>query len=85
MRQTSIDAYRSVADAYPAMQDKIFHVTRVSASYGLTLEQMAELSGIKLQSACGARLKLEKEGKIVSSGRKRPTKSGRQAMVWVAA
>ena len=51
---------------------------------GLTDEQMQALLGMNPSTQRPRRVELEKSGQVIDSGIKRPTQSGRSAVVWVA-
>jgi len=52
---------------------------------GASDEQIQTVTGLGSHTECPARLYLERHGLIRDSGRRRRTKSGRKAIVWVLA
>jgi hypothetical protein len=51
---------------------------------GLTDEQIGEAVGIGGSSSRPRRIELVKAGLVIDSGRTRPTRAGRQAVIWEA-
>lgn len=51
---------------------------------GLTMEEIAFTSGVRLQSICGRLSELKQMGLVVDSGTRRKTTSGSLAVVWKA-
>jgi len=50
---------------------------------GATIEEIVSYTGLKIQTVCARRKKLEEMGLVIDSGEKRKTSSGRNAIVWV--
>lgn len=85
IRSTSAAAHTSAKSFAATHADMILdHIVRCG-NFGATLEEIANSTGIKLQSVCPSRLMLEKHGFVVDSGLRRPTSSGRLAIVWIDA
>lgn len=82
MRETSLEAYASVAEYLPTLEGRVLQFVAQQGAHGATLEEMSDGTGIKIQSTCGARLKLERTGVIIDAGLTRKTRSGRSAKVW---
>lgn len=53
--------------------------------FGATIDEISEALDILTATVCPLRLDLEREGKIVDSGRRRDTRHGRPAAVWIGA
>lgn len=54
------------------------------ASYGMTCDELEAMSGLMHQTASARVYELHKLGAIYDSGRRRKTRSGRKATVWLA-
>ena len=85
IRSTSVAAKKSMKPFAAAQVDHVLDFIVRRGKKGATLEEIANGTRIKLQSVCPARLMLEKHGFVVDSGLRRPTSSGRKAIVWVDA
>ena len=84
IRHTSRAAGKSVkGKASQQMRATIFDAILRAGSSGLTIEEIVTKTGIKLQTVCARRKELEDKRLIMNSGSKRPTSSGRSAIVWV--
>lgn len=82
---TSHDAAHSVKDHTPTLRERVYKTMWVSGKWGRTDEELAEILGLDLNTARPRRWELEREGKIVDSGMRRKTRSGRSAIVWTLA
>ena len=80
MRQTSIDAYRSVD--HKTIQDLLFSIL-ADRPCGLTCDQLETMTKRSHQTVSASLYHIRKKGLIADSGERRPTRSGRQAIVWV--
>lgn len=83
IRSTSAAAHRSSKSFAATHADMILDYIVRRGKKGATLEEIANATGIKLQSVCPSRLILEKTGFVVDSGMRRATSSGRKAIVWI--
>lgn len=81
---TSGAAYASIQPHIPSIKLKILEFIRSRAETGATREECQQC-GLEHQSINGRLKELEKDLKIVDSGRVRQQKSERYAVVWVAA
>jgi predicted transcriptional regulator len=84
MQLTSLEAYDSIQDVCSAMEQRIYDTVKSAGDNGLTLEEISNKTGIKLQTVCGRRLKLEQLGFLEDTGNRRQNESGRSAKVWIA-
>ncbi len=82
IRLTSLAAYR--AAAHGRNRDRCLAYVRYCGAYGATGDQIAEATGVLTQSVPAAMGQLRRAGLVRESGRTRPTRSGRAAMVYVA-
>lgn len=84
MRATSLEAYDSIQESAPNLRQRVLEVIQSAGESGLTIEEIVNATGIKLQTVCARRNELEKSGQVISSGTRRKTESGRTAIVWKA-
>lgn len=84
MRQTSAEAFASIQDRIPSLEEKIAALVKAHPE-GLTRDGVVEYSGILIQTVCGRVLSLVRAGILVETGERRPTRNGRQAAVLKAA
>jgi hypothetical protein len=83
---TSIDAADSIIDSINELQRTILAFildTEGEDVTGATCDEIEEELGLKHQTASARVRELSQRGLIVDSGDRRPTRSGRQAIVWV--
>ena len=73
-KRTSIEAHRSVQEHLPKMKDKVLAVISTRES---TDDELEIITGMSHQSLSACR-----SGLVEASGKKRPTRSGRDAQVW---
>ncbi len=79
---TSHAAARSVRLTANTMRDRVYKAVRDSAD-GFTDDDIEKATGFRHQTASARRRELVLLGMIVDSGRRRSTRSGRTAAVWV--
>lgn len=85
-RPTSVAAAESVEVVRARQAQQILAFMRKCGSWGATIEEIARATGLSIQTVCGRRWELEnKIGLVVDSGRRRLNRTGRSAIVWVAA
>lgn len=88
VRHNRTDTSRAAAVAIQPHAGKqammLLEELRLSPYYGLTNEQLHELTGIRLQSVCGRMNELWRAGLIEDSGERRKGASGASAKVWRA-
>lgn len=81
---TSLAAWDSVQGEPTAkVRDRIWALLVTAADYGRTDDEMEVATGLRHQTLSATRRGLSKEGLIVDSGKRRKTRSGRNAIVWV--
>lgn len=82
MRETSAEAKNSIDSK--TIESIVFEHIRSSGIKGCTCDEAEESLGLRHQT-CSARFTaLNKKGEIVDSGKRRLTRSGRNAIVWLA-
>ena len=80
---TSKAAAKSIVKKVPALVSQVFAEVYAQGPHGATCDELEVALGLKHQT-CSARVRdLAKAGSIVNSGKKRPTRSGRDAVVYV--
>lgn len=80
MRQTSIDAYHSVD--HKTIRQLLLSILN-DRPCGLTCDQLETITRRSHQTVSASLHAIRKKGLIEDSGERRPTRSGRQAIVWV--
>jgi hypothetical protein len=83
IQETSFAAHRQIRKCAPDMRRRIMEALRASAS-GLTDEQLCDATGLQPSSLRPRRIELVESLDVVAAPWTRPTKSGRQATVWMA-
>ena len=78
-KKTSVEAHRSVQEHLPKMKDRVLSVISTRES---TDDELEIITGMSHQSLSACRRGLVKDGLVEASGKKRPTRSGRDAQVW---
>ena len=78
-QQTSGEAWASVRDLLPAVDAAIL----VELKSGATSDEVEERLGFKHQTVSAQIRHMAEAGLVCDSGEKRPTRSGRGAIVWV--
>jgi site-specific DNA-methyltransferase (adenine-specific) len=81
-RDTSRAAADMIAEAAPQLRSRIFVEIQ---SGGMTCDEIEERLGLRHQTASARVNELMTEGRIVDSGKRKETRSGAKAIVWVEA
>lgn len=82
---TSKAAAHSVRGDLQAMEKKVYSALWDAGMDGMTCDAVEVAIGMSHQS-CSARIRgLAKLGRIIDTGRRAPTRSGRSAVVWAVA
>lgn len=79
--QTSVAAADAIAPNAASLRGKVLSYLRICG--GATDEEGIEATGIPPSTYRPRRVELWRGGHIVDSGVTRPTRSGRQAVVWI--
>ena len=85
IRDTSIAALESMKFVAPSLRERITKHYDVLGDAGATCEDVEKWFCGSHQTISSAMRTLQQRGVIVDSGRRRPTSSGRPAIVWVRA
>ena len=80
MRDTTIEAYNSLSDKLPNLTEMVYAV--IKKENGCTCWEIEKMMHLRHQTASSRVSALNKEGRIVDSGERRITESGRKAIVW---
>jgi len=81
--QTSIDAAVSMESSAPTLREKVLEFIRHMDAHGATDEEMQEALELNPSTQRPRRRELVQRGLVEPSSRKRPTRSGRSATVWI--
>ena len=80
----SRDAHRSVKPLKSGMRERLHGIIKMRGERGLTVDELEIVTGMPHQTVSARVHEMAKLGTIVDTG-KRPTRSGRNAAVWIAA
>lgn len=83
-RDTSEAAAKAIAERVPALRQKVYDFIASKGLGGATDEEVCDALKMIGSTERPRRIELVEAGKVVESGQRRPTKSGRQAIVWIA-
>jgi len=83
-RRTSLAAGRSVAHAIGHIEGRILEHVAACGERGATAEETATALELRSATASARFSELGQAGRIIDSGRTRPTSSGRAAIVWIS-
>jgi hypothetical protein len=84
VQETSIAALNSISPKKKARREQNV-LNYIKAKGGATCCEIEEAFGLLHQSASSSITRLRQTGRLVDSGDRRPTKTGRLAIVWRAA
>lgn len=80
---TSYAAARSIAPELPRLEGVVLDCIRKSGEHGRTDDEVETITKLSHQCASARRRGLVLKDRVVDSGRRRVTRSGRKATVWV--
>lgn len=83
VRTTSLEAYDSVQEYAPLRKERCYQLIAAEED-GLTDDEVEVITGWLHQSASATRRSLVLDGRLLDSGKKRLTRTGRRAIVWKA-
>ncbi len=81
---TSKDAAAKIETKARTLRGTVYSFLKISNLYGATDEELQTVLGMNPNTERPRRIELVELGLVKDSGRKRDTKSGRKAVVWVA-
>jgi hypothetical protein len=82
-QQTRAAAFRDSRKRSKGQRASIIEAFEAAGARGLTREEVAAKAAIPLQSACRPVRDLEREGLLIETTKKRPTRYGKTAVVLV--
>jgi hypothetical protein len=82
--ETSREAAIAIAPNASAIREQVYAFIAKAGSLGTTDEEIQERMALAPNTARPRRVELVTAGRVRDSGRRRNTRSGRQAVVWVA-
>lgn len=83
--QTSKEAADAISPKIAPLQKRVLDTIKSAGPNGLTDEQIRSLTGLQHSTETPRRKELSDKGLVIDSGKRRKTRSGRSATVWVAA
>jgi len=81
-RDTSQQAAKQIKPA--ALRLRLLAEMRLRGSMGATCDELEQAMGLSHQTASARLREMNLKGQVVDSGERRPTRSGRAAIVWCA-
>ncbi len=81
---TSRQAAEQIEPSTGRLQGLVLDEIRDSGGHGRTDDELEVVLSLRHQTASARRRELVLKGLVRDSGRRRPTRSGRQAVVWLA-
>ena len=81
--ETSREAARQIAGDVNALQRRVLDVLKRFGAFGCTDRELENATGLIGSTLRPRRCELREKGLIRDSGKRRPTPSGRPAIVWV--
>jgi predicted transcriptional regulator len=82
-QRTSREAKESLDENITSLRAAVLELIRESGQNGVTCEELESVLAMKHQTASARIRDLAKAGRIMDSGMRRKTSSGRAAIVWV--
>jgi hypothetical protein len=84
IRDTSREAYESIEDDAPTLRVKVYQLAEVRQLNGITCDEAEIVFAGRHQTISPRFTELTKAGALIDSGKRRKTRSGRNAIVWIA-
>lgn len=82
-QDTSRDAAQAIRAPSPVLREQVFGV--IVANNGATDDEVEVELTMRHQTASARRRELVIAGRVVDGGQRRPTRSGKNAIVWIIA
>lgn len=79
IQETSLQAYREIEPSLGRLERTVF----TAIGSGRTCDELEEITGLPHQTVSARLRGLAKREVIADSGDRRPTRSGRKAVVWI--
>ncbi len=83
-RPTSRAAAEAMRDEARTLRARVLWLLRALGAHGATDEEIQRALAMNPNTQRPRRVELVRDGRACASGQRRPTASGRQAVVWVA-
>lgn len=83
-RETSKEAARLIEPKCAALRHRVLAEIQIRGSFGATCDELEQAFGMSHQTVSARCRELNMTGKTRDSGNRRPTRTGRKAIVWVA-
>ena len=83
-RDTSRAAAKLIEPKAANLRQRVLAELQVRGSFGATCDELEQAFGMSHQTVSARCRELNMTGKTRDSGQRRPTRSGRKAIVWVA-
>lgn len=80
---TSAAAHEGIRQHKPGLRAQVLSIIRMRGPRGATLDELCQVLGKPPNSLSGRLTELAARGQIADSGKRRPTRAGHQAIVWV--
>ena len=80
---TSREAATAAAPRAPSRRQILLAIIRGQGAKGATIDELQAVTGMLVQTICPAVHSLAEAGELQDSGRRRPTRTGNAAKVWV--
>lgn len=80
---TSAEAFDSVQGVTGELRRRVYDIIKRSGLVGMTSDDVEETLGLSHQTVSARCTELKKRGLVIESGRRRPTRSGRNAAVLI--
>jgi len=81
--RTSVAAAQAKVPTASSDEGRVFQTIKVSGKHGMTDDELEVALNLLHQTASARRRGLELRNFVMDSGRSRPTRTGRQAIVWI--
>jgi len=80
---TSIAAAERVRPRAGTMRAIVLDAIEAAGPEGATIDEIAQRTGLLTQTVCGRIAELKRDGWIQKTQRRRPTRTGSEAIVWI--
>lgn len=80
---TSLNAAEEIRGSAGILREKVFNLIAARGPYGCTDDEVEVLLGMRHQTVSARRRELVLANRVIDSGIRRTTRSGRTAIVWL--
>lgn len=84
MQETSVAAIDSIKNKISSIEREVYEYIKSRGRKGSTCDEAEIALNLRHQTASARFTALRKRDEIMDSGERRPTRSGRKAIVWIA-